>query len=151
MIAWAEFEHRAPEVASAGLDLLRRNEVAFLATVSTSGRPRLHPFVPRVVEGRMLAFIMDSSPKIGDLRYRKQYSIHALPGADDEEFYVTGEAQEINHDARLRSLATDAMGFATGVDEHHVLFEFAFDRALHTVWLDFGTPNHRPKRLVWRL
>ena len=150
MIAWAEFEHRAPEIASAGLDLLRRNEVAFLATASASGRPRLHPFVPRVVEGRMLAFIMDSSPKIGDLRYRKHYSIHTLPGADDEEFYVAGEAQEIDHDARSRSLATDAMGFATGVDEHHVLFEFTFDRALHTVWLDFGTPNHRPKRLVWR-
>ena len=151
MIGWAEFERTVPEIAFAGIDLLKISGVAFLATVSATGRPRLHPFVPRVVEGKMVAFILDASPKITDLRHRKQYSIHTLPGVNDEEFYLSGESREIAGDPRLRKLATDAMGFATGVDEHHILFEFTFDRALHTTWLDFGTPNHRPKRSVWRL
>ena len=43
------------------------------------------------------------------------------------------------------------MGFATGVDAQHLLYEFGIDRALWTRWLDFGTPDHRPDRRIWRL
>ena len=151
MIAWGELESTAPLIADAGRRLLRLNEVAFLATVSSTGRPRLHPFVPRVVDRRLIAFIMNDSPKIKDLRERHQFSIHTLPGAEDEEFYVSGYAIEIATDPDLRARAADAMGFATGVDSNHVLFEFLFDRALHTEWLDFGTASHRPSRNIWLL
>ena len=151
LLGWDEFGHRAPKIADAGERLLERNEVAFLATVSAGGRPRIHPFVPRVVDGRLIAFIMASSPKIHDLVERGQCSIHALPGAEDEEFYVSGEAVFCDDDVELRALAAEAMGFATGVDEHHILFEFRFDRALWTRWLDFGTPQHRPEYLRWNL
>jgi len=150
LVDWSELELTAPSIAEAGIRLLERNEVAFLATVSAAGRPRIHPFVPRVVEGRLLAFIMNSSPKIRDLRERHFFSIHALPGAEDEEFYVSGKAVELAADHPLRPIAANAMGFATGVDLSHVLFQFLFDRALHTQWLDFGTSNHRPVHAVWR-
>ena len=70
MLAWDEFVHQCPAITSAGVRLLELNEVAFLATVSASGRPRIHPFVPRIVQGRLVAFIMDSSPKIQDLRFK---------------------------------------------------------------------------------
>lgn len=150
MIEWSDLELTAPSIAEAGARLLGLNEVAFLATVSASGRPRIHPFVPRVVEGRLLAFIMSSSPKIHDLRERSVFSIHALPGAEDEEFYVSGKAVELATDHPLRPIAADAMGFATGVDSNHVLFQFLLDRALHTKWLDFGTAKHRPVHTVWR-
>lgn len=122
-----------------------------LATVSASGRPRLHPFVPRVVEGRFAAFIIDSSPKLRDLRSRRQFAMHTLPGEQDEEFFLSGEAVELDPASDFRDRAADAMGFVTGVDAHHVLFEFRFDRALHTEWLDFGTPDHRPRYLRWVL
>ncbi len=151
MLNWTAFERAAPQIAAAGIGLLRRSEVAFLATVSAAGRPRTHPFIPRVVEGRLVAFVMDSSPKIVDLKQRRQYSIHAQPGDEDEEFFVSGEALDVNANADLRAAATEAMGFATGVDEHHVLFEFSFDRALHTRWLDFGTASHRPEWHKWHL
>lgn len=128
-----------------------RNEVAFLATMSASGRPCLHPFVPRIVEGKLVAFVLDSSPKIGDLRVLRKYSIHALPGAEDEEFFVSGQAFKVDQQVALRNAAIDAMGFATGVDAHHILFEFRIDRALHTCWLDFGTLQFRPDRSIWRL
>jgi len=140
MLDWDQLECEVPAITTVGRQLLERNEVAFLATVSASGRPRLHPFVPRIVDGKLLAFVLDSSPKIGDLRVRRQYSMHTMPGDEDEEFFVSGEASEIDQQVVLRSAAADAMGFATGVDAHHILFEFRFDRALHTRWLDFGTP-----------
>lgn len=149
MIGWLEFESTAPEIALAGKRLLEKEEVAFLATVSASGRPRLHPFVPRIVLGRFVAFIMDTSPKITDLRTRGQYSIHTLPGDEDEEFFLSGEARCCDQESEFRDRTTAAMEFATGVDEHHVLFEFLIDRALWTRWLDFGTPDHRPEYVRW--
>lgn len=149
MLDWKHFAAAAPEIAAAGVRLLALNEVAFLATVSSSGRPRLHPFVPKIVDGRLVAFIMDSSPKIKDLRSRGQYAMHTLPGPEDEEFFVGGEAVDCSVERAFREAAAQAMGFVTGVDEHHVLFELLIDRALWTRWLDFGTPEHRPSFVRW--
>lgn len=149
MLGWQDFSSVSAEIARAGIRLFDANEVAFLATVSKSGRPRLHPFVPKIVDNRLVAFIMDSSPKFSDLEIRRQYSIHTLSGS--EEFYISGEAKVCHANLKLRKEAAIAMGFATGVDKHHILFEFRMDRALWTMWLDFGTPQHRPKYLRWSI
>jgi hypothetical protein len=141
------FEQQAPEIANAFERLLNANEVAFLATVSSNHKPRLHPFVPRVVAGQLLAFIMDDSPKIRDLHGNGHYALHTLPGQEDEECYLSGRA--VRADQALFEPAAQAMGFATGVDEHHILFEFQLERGLWTRWLDFGTPDHRPLRQGW--
>jgi hypothetical protein len=151
MYAWNEVVNAAPEITSAAARLFDQNEVAFLATVSASGRPRLHPFVPKVCAGRFVAFIIDSSPKSTDLIVRNQCSIHALPGAEDEEVFLSGSAERCPMDADFRQKVVVEMGFATGVDDDHVLFEFLFDRALWTRWLDFGTSAHRPEYLRWNL
>ncbi len=149
MLNWAEFVTESPKISEAGIRLFAKNDVAFLATVSGTGRPRIHPFVPKILEERFVAFIMDSSPKSRDLDVRRKYSIHALPGDEDEEFYISGEADPCNEEAEFRSRVASSMGFATGVDEHHILYEFKIDRALWTTWLEFGTPNHRPKYVRW--
>ena len=149
MLSWHEFARRSPELAAAGTRLLQHNEVAFLATVGRTGKPRLHPFVPKIVEGRLLAFIMDSSPKQRDLRERGHYAMHCLPGDEDEEFNLTGRATPRDENGPLRNAAAQAMGFATGVDEHHLLYELVIDHALWTTWLDFGTPEHRPSYKRW--
>jgi hypothetical protein len=148
-IDWAAFAEAAPEIARAGHRLLRDNEVAFLASVTARGRPRLHPFVPRIVDGRLVAFIMDSSPKLKDLSPTGHYALHAWPGSEDEEFVIGGEARPCDHDASLREAVAEAMGFAIGVDTHHILFEFFIDQALWTRWLDFGTADQRPSRRLW--
>lgn len=149
MLTWQQFHEEEPELAGVAIRLLELNEVAFLATVSGTGRPRIHPFVPKIVEQRLVAFIIDRSPKLRDLSIRKQYAIHMLPGAEDEQFYLSGEAVNCDDETAFREVATVAMGFATGVDEHHILHEFKLDRALWTTWLDFGTPDHRPSHRLW--
>lgn len=151
MYRWQELEHAQPQIAAAGTRLLAENEVAFLATISASGRPRIHPFVPKICRGRLVAFIMTSSPKAQDLVLRKQYSVHASLGTEDEEFFVSGIAETCEPDTAFRDEVIVAMGFATGVDDSHRLFEFKIDRALWTRWLDFGTPKHRAQYVRWNL
>ena len=148
-LGWHAFAQRSPDIAQAFERLLVKNEVAFLATVAASGRPRIHPFVPKIVGDRLIAFVMDSSPKRRDLEARKQYAIHALPGDADEECMLSGEGRCCDDAADFRTQAATAMGFVTGVDERHILYEFLLDRALWTRWLDFGTPDHRPKHTTW--
>jgi hypothetical protein len=151
MHRWSAFEARAPEIAAAGRRLLNQHEVAFLATVSAAGRPRIHPFVWKIVEGALVGFIIDRSPKRRDLDARRHYAIHSWLGEEDEEFYVAGEAAQRNSDTVLRKAADAAMGYATGsADEHHILYEFLIDQALWTTWADFGTPKHRPVYRRWR-
>ncbi len=150
MLNWQQFSQKSPDIASAGSRLLSANEVAFIATVDRQQRPRLHPFVPRVVNGHLFAFMMDKSPKFKDLTDHQHYAMHTLPGAEDEEFYIAGKAIVRDKEKSLRDKIPDAMGFATGVDEHHILFELTIDRALHTIWLEFGTTQHRPQYQRWR-
>ncbi len=150
-MSWSTFAEHAPEIAAAGIRLFAREEVAFLGTTSAQGRPRIHPFVPKIVDTRLVAFILDSSPKIDDLATREFYAIHASLGPEDEEFFVSGKAIDRNDNAELRSAADVEMGFATGsVDEHHRLYEFLIDRALWTTWENFGTPDHRPNYRRWQ-
>jgi hypothetical protein len=149
MLDWKAFTTENPDLSDAATRLLELNEVAFIATVSADSRPRMHPFVPKVVGGRLVAFIMDSSPKLNDLKTRGYYAIHMLPGNNDEQFFISGDAICRDDESELRAFAAMAMGFATGVDEHHILFEFRLDRVLWTTWLDFGTPGHRPEHRRW--
>ncbi len=67
MLGWNSFRTESPELAEAAARLFKLNDVAFLATASATGSARLHPFVPRVVEVRLVAFIVDRSPKYTDL------------------------------------------------------------------------------------
>ena len=137
-------------MSAAGQRLLDSGVIAMLATVSLDGRPRMHPFVPKIVEGRLIAFIVNLSWKYTDLRDRGWYAIHALPGPQDEEFYIAGHAEPAEEDLAFRTRAHEAMGFVHEDKGFEALFEFRLDRALHTTWLDFGTPAHRPQFDRWQ-
>ena len=147
---WSDFAIADPAIADAWLRLVENEEVAYLATVSAGARPRIHPFVPRIVNGRLAAFVLDTSPKCGDLRRSGAYAIHTTQAPEDEEVYLSGTVNEVDDDVEFRAATDIAMGFATGpADRHHILFEFLIERALWTRWLDFGTPDHRPERRLW--
>ena len=109
MATWEEFEADAPELAAVAAQLwpgviaLHRGEVpqpgnpwfsiAYLATTRPDGSPRLHPFCPVLADGRLYAAIPRSSPKGHDLRRDARCVIHALPGADDDEFSIRARAR----------------------------------------------------------
>ncbi len=148
MGSWAEFEREAPEIADAGTRLLAGNEVAFLATVSASGRPRLHPFCPAVIGGRLWAFVIEESPKRRDLDENGYFAIHAFLGPEDEEFYVAGVAVRVQ-DPELREVVVAAMPY-DDADARHLLYEFRLERVLWTTWENFQKPWMRPVHRVWR-
>ena len=145
---WAPFEPGAAALAEAGERLLSAPPagINLLGTVSPTGRPRIHPFMPRVVDGRLWAFIVSGSPKERDLE-RRPYTIHTRPAEKDEEFWVSGHARRIEEPEVVERLAT-AMSWAR--PDHEALFEFDLDMAGWTIWLDFGTSKHRPQHHRWR-
>ena len=142
---WAELEKDEPEIAEAGRRLL--TEVAFLATVSPNGRPRVHPFCPALANDRLWAFIMSDSPKRRDLDANGHFAIHALPGPEDEEFYIAGHACRCAESA-TRMAVLIAMPY-DDADDRHLLYEFLPDRALWTRWENFQKPGMRPVHRIW--
>jgi hypothetical protein len=120
--------------------------IAMLATVAPDGRPRMHPFMPRIVDGRVWAFVGRRSPKGHDL-LRGAYTIHSSLAEQDEEFWMSGRARRIDDPARVAQLSAL---MAWSKPDLEWLFEFDLDRAGWTRWLDFGTPRHRPQHHRWR-
>jgi len=141
---WADLERDEPTIAAAGRRLLEDEPglpgVAFLATVSVGGRPRMHPFIPAVVDGALWAFVI-ISPKQRDLENGGQYAIHARLGADDEQFLVSGVATRVD-DLEARERVAESMPF-DDIDEQHILYRFGIDRALWTTWATPTAPTHR--------
>jgi hypothetical protein len=144
---WQPFDGGGAALAAAGERLLfGSTDVALLGTVTPSGRPRIHPFIPRIVEGRLWAFVVQASPKRRDLERHGQYTIHASLAPEDEEFWVAGRARR-HDDPALRETVRAAMPYA--VHDWEALFEFDLEIAGWTRWLDFGTPMHRPVYHRW--
>ena len=147
-VTWEVFDAAEPEIARAGRRLLEDAPgvpgVAFLATVGSDAHPRMHPFVPAVVDGRLWAFVI-RSPKQLDLDRDGRYAIHSMLGFDDESFFVGGRALRVDDESRRRTVA-ERMPFSD-VDDNHLLYEFRIDRALWTVWTTPTTPVHRHFRV----
>ena len=146
MSSWSHLTTAEPELASAGARLLSDPDgspgVAFLATANARGRPRIHPFVPLILDGQLWAFIGEASPKRRDLDRNGQYAIHERLGDKDEEFTVSGTARRIE-DPDTRSTVTAAMPFE--VNDTEILYSFEIDTALWTTWT---TPTD-PVRRIW--
>lgn len=68
------------------------------------------------------------------------------PREESEEFYLSGEARIIEDPQIRRQIFSDAR-HKTHPDE--VLFEFLIDRAMHTTWENWGTPDLRPVHQKW--
>lgn len=155
MASWGDLVVRQPRLAGAGRDLLYQHGVglAFLATVGTDGRPRVHPMCPILDGDEAYAFIVPS-PKQQDLRRNGWYAMHSFPCPDNEDaFYLTGTAHLVE-DETVR----DALG-RRFVDERSqlgvpapaaddLLFRFDIDRCLLTRTTGHGDPS--PSHTVWR-
>ena len=130
MSDWATFAAAEPELAEKGRALLyqRGDGEGFLATVASSGLPRIHPLNVGVVDGRLLVFVQDRSAKARDLRANPHYALHAHQDpARPHEFEVRGTARLVT-DAVVRAAAAEQWFFS--VSDAYPLYELLIQHAL---------------------
>ena len=141
MASWSDLENARPDLAGHGRRLFQIEDPAapvaaglgYLATVrAEDGGPRVHPISPAILDGRLYAFIVRTSPKRRDLSTDPRFALHSWPvpfeenAFRDEEFYVTGRARLVEDDA-MRQRVAGAVGDAPETGD---VFEFDIDRVL---------------------
>ena len=149
MATWDEFAAAEPEMAALGLRQYRKFGLAYLATTRSDGSPRVNPVCPVIAEGRVYIATSPDSPKLRDLLRDGRYVLHLLPGKEEEEFWIRGVAKLVS-DTGTRAKVIEAAVGITRLQPAEQLLEYDIDEAGTTVWLDFGTPDHRPSRRFWR-
>ena len=146
MSTWAEFEAAAPELAAIGRQLTEKVPIMYLATVRSDGAPRVHPVCPIWAGGRVYVAVAPISPKRWDLRGDGRYALHALPGKQDAEFYVTGLARLVpGGDERAAVVAAAGHTVHPGDD----VFELGIDQAMTAHWENWAQPDTYPVRRWW--
>ena len=150
MVTWKQFANSDPILAKVGEKLLFQFGVglAFLATVRKDGAPRLHPVCPVLSTERLYVFITPESPKKWDLLRDGRYSLQSFPEArkDSDEFYLSGKAEAVESPEIVESVLDDAKHMA---NREEVLFELLIERAMHTIWEGFDTPEFGPVHNKW--
>jgi hypothetical protein len=146
---WNEFAAAEPEMAALGLRQYRKFGLAYLGTTRNDGSPRVNPVCPVIADGRLFVATSPDSPKLRDLLRDGRYVLHLLPGKEEEEFWVRGVAKPVE-DAEARAQVVEAAAGITRIRPEERLLEYDIEEAGTTVWLDFGTPDHRPSRRLWR-
>ena len=151
MVTWKEFAQADPALAEASSNQLFQYEVglAFLATVSSDGSPRLHPVCPVLSDSHLYILVSPNSPKRWDLQRDGRYALQAFPQdrPDSDEIYLSGVAKLVD-DVELKSVVlTDAKHHAS---PHEILFELLIERVMQTTWEGFGTPEYHSTHTVWK-
>jgi hypothetical protein len=104
MVSWSRFASSTEVLAASGRRLLGGaggNPIAFLATASPTGNPRLAPVCPIFSGDDLFLSIAQSSPKCSDLRTTGRYTLHAFLGENDEEFQISGGASLLQNPSEI--------------------------------------------------
>ena len=157
MADWSEFAAAAPEIAALGSDLRAKFRLAFLATVRKDGSPRLHPVCPFILRGRLFIATNPKSPKRHDLRRDGRYVLHMLPGENDAEFQVRGQARPVEDEETKAMVLAEGPeagvqpdGALLNLKPDELLFEYDIEEAMMAYWENVGQPDTRPVRKFWR-
>lgn len=130
MTTWSDFASAAPDQAAAGRTLIERSGIGegLLATVRDDAPPRIHPVHVRIVDGRLLTFVIAGSAKAADLAADGRYALHAHQDpAVPHEFLIRGQAVLVT-DAARRGVAAAEWSFQ--VDGGYTLYELSIDHAV---------------------
>ena len=103
MPSWAEFEHAAPELATAIQHRFDADVHAVLATLRADGSPRLSGLETRFRDGDLWLAMMPDSRKADDLRRDPRFALHSDPDRElaDGDATVNGAAYEVTDPADL--------------------------------------------------
>lgn len=142
-MSWRDFALGAPDLAGAAAGRIASGSVAYLATVSADGRPRVHPVSPVISsDDRLFVFMEPTSPKGHDLRRDGRFALHSAVEdvfGTGGEVFVRGVAAAVE-DPADRRVAADA--YLTVPEERYVLFELGVEDVLVTMYVD-GVPSRR--------
>jgi len=141
---WDEFERDAPAIAQVGRSLLyhpERGEVGILATVDATGRPRVAPVCPIFCAPGIYLSVGAHTPKLKHLDRNGRYALHALLGAEDLEFQISGTARRV--DSRVEHDRVVAAIPFPSFDATDPIFELLIDRALAVTWPERTTRGHK--------
>lgn len=149
-VGWDAFAAAAPALAEAGRALLSRpgeGVVAFLATVSAAGAPRLAPVCPIFCDADVWLSVGADTLKRHDLDHNGRYVLHGLLGADDAEFKISGLAERTDDEPARRRVQA-AIPFPAW-DPADPIYRLWIGRCLYVYWMDQGRPGTRPVRRLW--
>jgi hypothetical protein len=141
-VTWSEFARAAPDLAAFGADRLLLPP-AYLATLRSGGRPRVHPVTPVLTAKGLFVFMEPTSPKRRDLLARSWYALHnGVPDTDGTggEFFVSGRGVAVD-DATIRASAVDAAMYDPA--DRYVLFELTVSEAGANGYGDVLLPEPR--------
>jgi hypothetical protein len=130
MASWGEFAAAEPEMAAAGRKLFLQYGLglAFIATTTADGAPRLHPITIALTDDQLYAFIVPG-PKQHDLERDGRFALHALqPENIEDEFMVAGRAELADNPGERAAALTGYHQDHAAAD--HRLFRFDIERAL---------------------
>ena len=144
---WESFQAQAPQIAAIGRQLLHnpnQGEVGLLATVTPTGLARIAPVCPIFSSPGIYLLVGRHTPKLKDLNANGHYALHAMVGADDLEFQVSGPALAIvDVETRRRVLADVPF---PDCDPEDPIFELHITQAIAVTWPEPG----RSSKSVWR-
>ena len=142
MTTWGAFAGAEPELAAFVAERLRAAP-AYLAAVSSSGAPRVHPVTPIFTADGLYLFMEPTSPKGADLRERASFALHN--GVPDNagtggEASVSGTGHAVD-DAVVRATVVASASYEPA--DRHVLFELRPTEVRCNGYGDVTLPEHR--------
>jgi hypothetical protein len=146
-VSFRKFEGAAPEFGRAGRRLLV-GEVAFLATVSRRGAPRLAPVSPIFSGDHLYVSAGAKTPKRYDLENDGRYVMHAMLGPSDEEFQLAGRGALVTDAAERERVHAD---FQFQFQRDDPVFRLEIERSLWGHWEKVGQPGTYPVRRIFRV
>jgi hypothetical protein len=144
MPTWQDFAAAEPELADFAFERLDER-IAYLATVTAEGAPRVHPVSPFIGAGRLFVYMEPTSPKVRDLERDARYSLHCTVENNDGgegELSVSGRARVVLDPAQRALAFSTAREAGQSPLERYVVFELELERVMATTYAG-GKPHRR--------
>ena len=139
-VSWGALLEAEPQIAAFGCDRLD-GRLAYLATIASSGWPRIHPVTTIIAERRCCVFADAESAKVSHLERSPLCSLHSsLPDSSGSsgEFRIRARAVRLS-DPELRERIEAECNFRPS--SKSVLYELLIVEAVMTRYRH-GDPQH---------
>ena len=145
-VSWGALMEAEPQIAAFGHERLD-GRLAYLATIASSGWPRIHPVTTIIAEQRCCVFADAESAKVSHLARSPQCSLHSsLPDSSGSsgEFRIRARVEQLS-DLKVRERIEAECNFRPS--SKSLLYELLIVEAVMTRYRH-GDPHHSRWRPV---